>query len=292
MRAAIPNSPLHRQLFEWAEKAGVLLFPQLWQMTGIRSDVAAATSYFKPDNGGVVVGFVMPVWQLVDGVAGANAQNIRITSLESGGRRVLEGSMMQTDLEEAISAYTDTLIAPIGVMPGDELKLSVDLVIGSSFAPNAVVTLTPQAIGYSFVDAKTGANLTDEASKKALESLLAYCGELHVVGMSKVFNSSKYSDSTSNGEPMLVELITTSRLLDIATIGAGNGIRAADLRIGNLRVFPGKYALVDGAAGQFGQLRPLGGMRMRKGTQILAEVEFDSAVQTTRSVALWGRAKA
>ena len=288
MRVATPNSPLQRQLHEWAASRGVLLWPQMWPMSDVRGDVRSATTSVQPDGGAIVTGFTLPDWLSVD-PSGPDTFNQRITSIKSGGRKLLEGALTAADIGSAqTSTSNGTLPAPIAVMPGDRFEVGVDSTNGQNFGGGAGggVSIAPMAVGYQLLTG-SGAVLPDAHARRLLTDLLAQLGELHIVGMSaNIAAADRYVDSTSPSVAMTVELVSTSNLLSVSAAG----IDRADLRVGNLRLLPlGFDQPSTGGAVPFASTLPLGGLRVSPNTQIKVDITFATAVTQSRSVALFGR---
>jgi hypothetical protein len=290
MRVSIPNSPLQRQLHEWASSRNVLLWPQMWPMSDVRGDVRSATTTVQPDGGAIITGCALPDWLSVD-AAGPDVYNQRITSIKSGGRKLLEGACTYADIGAAqTSTSNGTLLAPIAVMPGDRFELGIDSTNGQPFGGvgGGAVAIAPTALGYQLLTA-AGAVMTDAQARRLFADLVAQLGELHIVAMSAILSSSlRYVDSTSPSVPMTIEYIATGNLL--APLGAD--VAAADLRLGNLRLLPLGYdAPTTGGAIPFSSVLPLGGLRVSPNTQIKVDITFGSVVSGARSVALFGRSR-
>ena len=230
-RIARASIPVVQQLMEWAERAGVMLFPRAYPFPTLTGTLSTASRAVQPDGGFICVGIV--------GLSFAIGNTrVSIDNLQSGGRRLIDGTLRLQALLDGLesdgmeAAY---LPAHIAVMPGDYLTyVATCEVAGETFANGGGANYETAAFGYGLHDAKTGAKLEDHVAREKLLQLLRELGEFRALGVEG--SGVAIDTSASPMKAMTCEVVAAQGI-------APTNTTAARLTIGTYEVVPPSLTL-------------------------------------------------
>lgn len=226
VRVAPSAVPIVRQLHEWAERNGVLLFPRAYPFATIAGTLSTASRAVQPDGGFIAVA--------IHGLS-FNIGNSRVSidNLQTGGRRLIDGTLR---LAALIDGLPDDLVtdqhfpAPIVVLPGDYLTyVATCEVAAETFDNGGGNDYETVVTGFALHDANTGTQLADHEARAKLLRLLEDVGELRILGVEA--NSTANDTSASPMKAMTAEVIAAQGI-------APTNTTAARLTIGTYEVVP------------------------------------------------------